>query len=189
MHFNGICIAFFTIIYAHRDSDDAFSTGCQNFQTRFQLYFKNNEGNWECSEGWSSRIGRAAPGFWSWLHLIDAAMWLVVVYNERTTKKILNPESWPSMRTMPGSQKTYRGPSSTTALVITCDLRTPKKYMPDCRLPYSGLSSPGLSYSTYPWQFSYNEPLFYLAYSEVEAQEMVSVFFHRKTCFQNPPSS
>lgn len=42
-------------------------------------------------------------------------------------KKILNPESWPSMRTMPGSQKTYRGPSSTTALVIACDLRTPEK--------------------------------------------------------------
>ena len=59
-------------------------------------------------------------------------MWLIVLYNERRTKKILNPESWPSMRTMPGSQKTYQGPSSTTALVITCDLRTPKKYMPDC---------------------------------------------------------
>lgn len=98
-----------------------FSTGCQNFQTRFQLYFKNNEGSWECSEGWASRIRRAAPGFWSWLHLINAAMWLVVLYNESKNKKMVNPESWPSIRAMPGSQKTYQGPSSTTALLITCD--------------------------------------------------------------------
>lgn len=181
-----------------------FSTGCQNFQTRFQLYFKNNEGSWECSEGWASRIRRAAPGFWSWLHLINAAMWLVVLYNESKNKKIVNPESWPSIRAMPGSQKTYQGPSSTTALLITCDQPSfpcslvvcqfpppppEKKYTPDRRLPCSGLPSPGRSYLTFPWQFSYNEPLFYLAYNEVGVREMVSVSFHSKTCFQNPPSS